>query len=200
MAGEAQSATREKMIAAGLALFRRRGVAAVTLADVARAAGVSRQSVYLHFGNRTGLLTEIARANDLKSPFAKTLRETSHGPASEKALETFVRTWFRNVPAILDLALALEAAGHADENARTALNNRIDTIATMVGRIVEGLHAQGKLNRRWTTKEATDWICMHLDPRLWHRWVVVRGWNGERFVDRIWETLKRELLSMGERA
>jgi AcrR family transcriptional regulator len=194
MAAEDQPATRDKMVSAGLALFRRQGVAAVTLADVARAAGVSRQTVYLHFGNRAGLLTEIARANDLNSPFAKKLRDTSHGPASEKALETFVRTWFRNVPAILDLALALDAAGHADENARTAYNNRIDTVAVMIGRIVGGLHEQGKINRRWTPPEAVDWICMHLDPRLWHRWVVIRRWNGKRFVDRTWETLKRELL------
>jgi AcrR family transcriptional regulator len=195
MAIEDQPATREKMVSAGLVLFREQGVAAVTLADVARAAGVSRQTVYLHFGNRAGLLTEIARANDLNSPLAKKLRDTSHGQASEKALETFVRTWFRNVPAILDLALALDAAGHADENARTAYNNRIDTVAVMIGRIVHGLNEQGKLNRRWTPREAVDWICMHLDPRLWHRWVVIRRWSGKRFVDRTWETLKRELLN-----
>jgi AcrR family transcriptional regulator len=197
MASEHDSQTREKLVATGLTLFRARGVEAVTLADVAKAAGVSRQSVYLHFGNRAGLLTEVARHNDLKSPHAKKLRETSYGPASAAALETFVKTWFRNLPAIVEVVLAIDAAGHWDKTARAALNNRIDMVATMVGRIVEGLHGQGKLNGRWPPREATDWICLHLDPHLWHRWVIVRGWSRERYAGRVWETLKRELLIPG---
>lgn len=194
MAIDVESETKEKLVSAGLVLFRRNGVAAVTLADVAKEAGVSRQTVYLNFGNRAGLLTEVARHNDLTSTHAKKLRETSQGPASVAALETFVKTWFRNLPEILDLALALDAAGNADATARAALNNRMDTLATMVGRIVQGLEKQERLNPRWKAKEATDWICLHLDPQVWNRWVVTRKWPPQAFVTRVWQTLRRELL------
>lgn len=194
MAIDVESETKEKLVSAGLVLFRRNGVAAVTLADVAKEAGFSRQTVYLNFGNRAGLLTEVARHNDLTSTHAKKLRETSQGPASVAALETFVKTWFRNLPEILDLALALDAAGNADATARAALNNRMDTLATMVGRIVQGLEKQERLNPRWKAKEATDWICLHLDPQVWNRWVVTRKWPPQAFVTRVWQALRRELL------
>lgn len=190
-----ESQTREDLVSAGLALFRARGPAAVTLADVARAAGVSRQTVYLHFGNRTGLLTEVARHSDLNSSYARQLREISYGPASVAALETFVRTWFRNLPDILEVVLALHAAAASDAAARAALQNRMDTIATMIGRLIKGLKDQGALQEGWAVGEASDWICFQLDPVLWDHAIAMRGWRPRRFIDRTWKTIESTLLS-----
>ena len=39
--------------------------------DIAAAAGVSRQLVYFHYGNRAGLLTAMARHRDEASGFAQ---------------------------------------------------------------------------------------------------------------------------------
>lgn len=190
-----ESQTREKLLSAGLALFRAHGPGAVTLADVARAAGVTRQTVYLHFGNRAGLLTEVARHSDLNSSYARQLREISYGPASVAALETFVRTWFRNLPDILDVVLALEAAAANDAAARAALQNRMTTMATMIGRLIKGLKDQGALQKGWTVAEASDWICFQLDPVLWNRAMAMRGWRPRRFVDRTWKAIERTLLT-----
>jgi hypothetical protein len=140
------------------------------------------------------LLTEVARYSDLNSPYAKQLREISYGPASATALETFVRTWFRNLPDILDVALALNAAATNDAAARAALKNRVNTMATMIGRIITGLRHQGALREGWTVAEASDWVCFQLDPVLWDRAIATRAWRPRRFVDRTWMAIERTLL------
>jgi hypothetical protein len=105
-----------------------------------------------------------------------------------------VRTWFRNLPDILDVALALNAAATNDAAARAALQNRINTIATMIGRIIKGLKDQGALQESWTVTEASDWICFQLDPVLWDRAITTRAWRPLRFVDRTWTSIERTLL------
>jgi len=55
--------TRDAMLAAANGLFLRKGWVAATIADIATAAGVSKETVYAVFGNKKALLRElIARA------------------------------------------------------------------------------------------------------------------------------------------
>ena len=56
------------------------GFAWETPQDVARAAGVSRQAVYLHFGSRAGLLVAMARHHDRTSGFAERAARIGGGP------------------------------------------------------------------------------------------------------------------------
>ncbi len=53
------SATRQSIIEAAHALVRRHGPRRITVEDVARAAGVSRPTIYAHFGDKKGLLTAV---------------------------------------------------------------------------------------------------------------------------------------------
>ncbi|WP_218125347.1 TetR/AcrR family transcriptional regulator [Glycomyces harbinensis] len=52
--------TRAALLGAAIALVSARGTANVPVSDIADAAGVSRQLVYLHFGDRDTLLFEAA--------------------------------------------------------------------------------------------------------------------------------------------
>lgn len=53
------SATHEAILDATLAVLGRAGLAKLALEDVATEAGVSRQTVYRHFGSRDGLLSAV---------------------------------------------------------------------------------------------------------------------------------------------
>src|SRR6516162_5528367 len=57
-------ATRRRILDAALTLIGRRGGADVKMADVARAARVSRQALYLHFADRAALFMAIVRHAD----------------------------------------------------------------------------------------------------------------------------------------
>src|SRR5215472_1591063 len=52
--------SRSALMRAAVALVGERGTTAVPIPDIAEAADVSRQLVYLHFGNREMLLLEAA--------------------------------------------------------------------------------------------------------------------------------------------
>jgi AcrR family transcriptional regulator len=51
--------TREAIFQAGIAVLARKGIDATSMADIARAAGVSRGAIYWHFENKGALLREI---------------------------------------------------------------------------------------------------------------------------------------------
>ena len=55
----APAATRQSIVESAHALVRRHGPRQVTVEDVAQAAGVSRPTVYAHFGDRKGLLRAV---------------------------------------------------------------------------------------------------------------------------------------------
>lgn len=51
--------TRKRLLRAGAKLFARKGVAATTAAEIAREAGVAVGTLYLHFGDKSGLLRAV---------------------------------------------------------------------------------------------------------------------------------------------
>jgi AcrR family transcriptional regulator len=55
-----RAATRERLFAAALAEFRSRGFARANVAEIARAAGVSRPCFYAHFPTRDHVLFELS--------------------------------------------------------------------------------------------------------------------------------------------
>lgn len=59
---EAQRAvTRTRVCEAASELFFRRGFSAVSMEDIAQAAGISRSTLYVHFPDKADLFSEIAR-------------------------------------------------------------------------------------------------------------------------------------------
>lgn len=55
--------TRERLLAAARKLFSERGLTATRAADLAREAGVAVGTLYLHFGDKEGLLREVLNAS-----------------------------------------------------------------------------------------------------------------------------------------
>jgi AcrR family transcriptional regulator len=56
------SSYRSRGLGAVAELFERHGYDGVTIADVARAAGIARRTLYERFGSKAGLLAAIADA------------------------------------------------------------------------------------------------------------------------------------------
>jgi AcrR family transcriptional regulator len=189
----ARDETRERILEHGARLIRRDGVAAVRIADVAEGAGVSRQSVYLHFTNRAGLLTEIARHIDLTSPQARLIREAMTIEPVDAALTTFVRAFFGYLPTALPVVSALEAAAVTDEAARIAWTSRKQTVHDMLGVIIRRLHDAGRLKPTWSIARATDWAFLSIHPALWTELVEERGWSARSYTEQAIEQLQSAL-------
>ena len=111
--GRADAArNREKVLAAARDLFEQRGVANVTIDEIARAAGVGKGTVFHRFGDRdglTGALTdEYMRA--FQDDFLRGSPPLGPGAPPQARLEAFFAELVRLQVDHLELALAAERA------------------------------------------------------------------------------------------
>jgi AcrR family transcriptional regulator len=164
--------TRTRILDTAWTLIRRRGPAQVTVADIAKGAGVSRQLVYVHFANRAGLLVGVARHHDASSGFVERVAATRKLPPVE-GLEALLRLWFGYIPDILPFARALEAAATTGDEGGTAWHDRMADLWEAYRVAVDRVHRDGRLADRWTVRPATDLAApgrrARLAPRRLHR-------------------------------
>jgi AcrR family transcriptional regulator len=186
--------TRARILDTAWGLVRERGVAAVTLADVAAAAGVSRQLLYVHFENRAGLLVAMARRHDVRSGFAGRVEEAGSLPPVA-ALERLLRLWFAYLPEILPVARALEAAAVNGDEGGAAWRDRVYGLREVVEAAVERVDRAGRLAPGWTVEAATDWVWARAQPAAFALLVVDRGWPPGDYADRMVASILSEVVA-----
>jgi AcrR family transcriptional regulator len=197
MAGKAESGqaqTRERILAATWKLMGQSKDLKVRIADIAAAAGVSRQAVYLHFGNRANLLLAAVQYRDSQSP-TEPIRRAAHEDAVPAALANFVKAWFTHIPRIEPVAHLLSAASQTDQEARLAWEDRMALLRRLSLALAKRLAAGGALKREWTINQAADWIWhrTHLDG--WRHLVGERDWDAAEYARRVSASLERDLLT-----
>ena len=186
LAPQSDPGTRERILRAARDLIAERGSAAITLVDVAARAGLSRQTLYLLFGSRAGLLLAMLDEMDRSPLGARRLAAArGSGPASA-AFEPYVRAWFDYLPVVLPVARALSAAAVAgDADARVAWDSRKAKLRGGFRQMTLGLQRAGLLREGWTADAAADWIFALTHVDLWHQLVVESSWKPAAAVDRI---------------
>ena len=189
--------TRTSLLDAAWHLVGERGVGAVTLAEIAATAGVTRQSVYLHFGNRAGLLIEMVRHRDATSATVRRMLAAAQEAHVEAGFAGFTRLWFRHVAAIQPVARAIEAASANDLDAAAAWQDRMGSLRGVLRGIVDRLADAGRLAPGWTRDEATDWLWSRTHIDVWNQLVLERNWKPNEVVSRVtrslWSDLTRPL-------
>jgi AcrR family transcriptional regulator len=177
--------TRDAMLEAAWKLIVERGRVDVSVAEIARAAGVTRQSVYLGFGNRVGLLIAMARHADAQSAHSRRMREiAASGVDDPEALVAYVRAWLRHLPEIYPVGVLLGAAAVTDAEAAAVFNDRmVGSLHAKYRELLARLAAAGRLAPGWEAGRAADlcWSLTHIDA--WRQLVVERGWPPEAFVE-----------------
>jgi AcrR family transcriptional regulator len=185
--------TRARILESAWDLVRDRGAAAVTMQDVAAASGVTRQLVYVHFGDRAGLLVAMARHHDEHSGFRERVAATRKlGPA--EGLEALLREWWSYVPDILPVAAALQAAAETSEDAAEAWRDRMDDLREAFRIALARLRRDGQLAPGWSVEAAADWVWARSHLSGWQQLVGERGWRPERYVDRSVRSILAELV------
>lgn len=187
--------TRSRILEAAWALVGERGTAGVvTVAEIAAAAGVSRQLVYFHFENRAGLLTEMARHQTVTSGFRERVSATRELPPAE-GLEGLLRAWCGYVPEILPVARALEAAEITGDEGGAAWRERMESLRGVFRAAVERVALDGRLAEGWTVETATDWVWARSHLTTWQHLVGERGWSTNDYEERTIRSILTEVLT-----
>lgn len=176
-------ATRTAILNATWSLFAEKGRLEASKADIARAAGVSRQSVYLAFGNRAGLLTAMARNKDMQSDHVQRLRQISQAnTADEEDFFRYVNIWLDYLPLIYPVGILLDAESVTDTEAASAWDDRMKgALLAGLKRILGRLEAGGCLGGDWRADQVAELVWSLVHPTSWRQLVVGCGWSHEDF-------------------
>ncbi|HEX6721513.1 MAG TPA: TetR/AcrR family transcriptional regulator [Burkholderiaceae bacterium] len=181
------------MLQAAWALIDARGHANFSLVELASETGLSRQTLYLLFGSRAGLLTALVEHLDANSGVPARLAALREGGTHN--FEAYLRAWFDYLPVVLPLARALSAAGATgDEDARLALQSGIAKLRHGFTRMARALHDERRMRAGWTVAQAADWMVALTHVDLWQHLVVEARWKPADHVDRVVATLRETLL------
>jgi AcrR family transcriptional regulator len=191
---ELSADTRARILDAAFQRVRDGGTSAVSVKDIAAAAGVSRQLVYFHYGSRAGLLLAMARHHDEASGFARAAREARALPPVP-ALEALLRAWCAYLPDLLAVARALEAALVTGDEGGSAWRQRMGELREVLRRAFERVAGDGRLAAGWSADAAADWAWSRIQPSTYAHLVQERGWTYEEYERRTLASLLGELLT-----
>jgi AcrR family transcriptional regulator len=166
----------------------------VRMADIATAAGVSRQAVYLHFESRTELMIATVRYLDEVHGLEARLRGFREATSGIAKLDAFIEFWGNYIPEIYGVAKALMDARHTDDAAAAAWNDRMNSVRSGCQEVIEALERDRRLAPEWAAREAAELLWAILSIPSWELLTIECGWTTAEYVHRITVSSKRILV------
>jgi AcrR family transcriptional regulator len=192
VSSEEKTATR--ILEAALKLVTRRGGGAATMAEIAKAAGVSRQALYLHYADRAALFLALVRYADDKAGLAEALKEVTEAPSGVAALAAAVRVQTAIDPRIYAVARALDSLRAEDAAAERAWQDRMEVRLRGCRGLIARLQQDGRLRRGLDPAAAADLLWAILSLKTWEDLVRTRGWTAEQYIARVTALLSAALV------
>ena len=169
--------TKRSLVQAAMALWRTNGYAKTTVADICRAAGVSRALFYFYFPAKEDVLFEVGLLSTRAAQKSvHSLLDTDYDVEAviAQALRSLERSMARN-PRDLVIETILEGYRHEHRILSGAERNDID--ADMFGDLFTKAQADGKLAAHVDVKHLSHLAGMHVSEG-------VRHWASGSFGDR----------------
>lgn len=188
---------RETLVDTAREMLLRDGYAATTVPKLARACGVSAESVYKRFAGKTALVRAVVtHALQGAGPVAA---ETRADALAADDLPTLLRGWGRLAaevaPRVAPILLIVHAAaahdpelaileGELDNNRRTRMTDNARRLAA-AGHLPDGLSIEWAGDILWT----------YSSPQLYDLLIERSGWNLDQYADFIADGMAAHLQS-----
>ena len=194
--------TRRVIVAAAAELFVSQGYAATTMEAIAKAANVSRKTVFTVGGSKFALLKDAydwSLVGD-DEPVPMVDRAPVQGILATSDPAHAVRLWAAMITdtatRAAPIGAALAAAAHVDGEAaaliRLSDQHRLQGARAFIAHIV----AIAGLRPGLDPDEAADLCWLVMDPGPYVRLVIERGWSTVRFQRWLTAMISRELLAL----
>lgn len=189
-----ETETRTRILKATIRVLEQQRGQGVRMGDIARAAGISRQAVYLHFATRTELLVATTRHLDDVLNLDRRLARSRAAKSGVERLALYIEFWGRYVPEIYAVAKALLMAKDTDEAAAAAWDDRMLAMRDGCRAAIEALHSDAKLAPEWTPKRATDALWTMLLIPTWENLTGNCGWSTRQYIRQMTALAKRAFV------
>ncbi|GAA0929805.1 helix-turn-helix domain-containing protein [Pseudonocardia zijingensis] len=174
-------ATRQRVLAAAAPMFVRNGYVETTMADIARAAGVAVQTLYLSFGSKVAVLeaTLATGADNQPNGWLADVRAEPSGPA---ALGRYVEHATTTVERRFPLDAVLRAAAADPEPAELLARTRRAELAAH-GQALDELSEKPAFTTEITVQRATEIAAALLSHETYALLVGTQGWPLQDWAD-----------------
>lgn len=190
--------TREEILEAARHEFLARGFAATTMASIAAGVGVSTDTVYKAFRNKTGLVRALhERALEGAGPEPAPVRSArikEQEPDPRKILRAFGAFVGEVAPRVVPILLLVREAARSDSDLAAVATEMDEQRLAGFTRDAQRLHDQGHLRQDIPVQEAGDILWAYCSPELYDLLVVRRGWSPDRFGSWVGEAYVAALL------
>jgi AcrR family transcriptional regulator len=186
--------THRRILAAGRRLIEQRGFHGVGLDEIAQAAGVSRQAVYLHFRSKTGLLLEMVDYVFATEAPPNLTTRWEKATTGRQALGAAIAIHASYEPRVYRFGRALHAARREQPAAAAAWNNRIARRRANYKKVAQWLARDGVLLDSWSVREAADLLWALTSFHMFEYLVVEAGWSTRNYANDIRIVVERALL------
>ncbi len=190
--------TQEAIVDAAGRLFVRNGFQATTITAVAAKAGVSEETIYKRFRNKTGLVRAILERGLAGEGPVHAERRSNALQREERDPQRIIEGWgkltIEVAPRVMPI-LRLVAAAAVSDPEMASLRRELDLARlTRMRRNARTLARAGHLRAGIRTSEAGDvvWACS--SPELYDLLVVRRGWPLTRYARFIADVMIAGLL------
>jgi AcrR family transcriptional regulator len=147
------SSTRARILDTAREIIEKQGTVP-TMSALARAVGISRQALYLHFPDRAQLMLALVAHVDEKEQLQAGIAAVTQAADAAGAIRAWAHMQAWHNPKIAALARALDETRHADPAASAAWADRMADRMRGAVFITERLRAEGRLDPTWTPTEA----------------------------------------------
>lgn len=186
--------TRIRILKAALEVIDERG-SELTLADVADRAGVSRQSVYLHFGDRSGLLTALVEYGDETLGLEDLVENAFAAPTGADVLSGMMRLHAEFTPKIDAICRILEPGQYVDEALRAAWRNRMVARLAIYRSIVQRIADEDRLAPGWSVDHAAAMCYVITMPGPWRELTIELGWSPDLYAELLARFIQSGILA-----
>lgn len=186
---------KEKILEAALALVAKRGGADVSMGQVAKAARMSRQAVYLHFADRSALFLALVRYSDERRGLNEEIKNIENAPSGLEAMRRMVSLQARKNHEIWAAARALDAVRRTDRAVEKSWQDRLRHRLEGCRAIMRHVERDGDLRSGIDVETAADLLWTITSLRMWEDLVLSRGWSAAKYERWVYETLLRSLTN-----
>lgn len=183
--------TRQRILKSTWSLLEKGAGGAVRMSDIAKAAKISRQALYLHFPNRAELLVATTRYLDEVYDVESMLVASRAAKTGTERLREWVDVWGNYIPKIYGIAKALMAMMDSDDEAKAAWNDRLQAVRHGCAAVITALRADGMLVESLSEQEATDSLMALLSVPAWEHLCLGCDWSQDRYIEVMQEMAAR---------
>lgn len=165
------------------------------MSDIARAAGISRQALYLHFKSRADLLIAVTRHVDELNNSDDFLAASRSADTGVARLDAYIEAWGGYIPVVYKVAKPIMAMAETDAAARAAWDDRMAAMRHGCAAAVLALANDGRLRSEFDEETATDILWAQLSVPTWVTLTEGCGWSQAEYIARQKLIAKRLLVA-----